>query len=122
MNWEQASAGLDGPWPVGKILIQRVYRRAMACTRGARAPRAASAGVRVEAGLSRTGKSLFGGYIDGRWLASEMPTSVRASAASAPHIRADGLLGALQAWFDEQRRPSPLQLFLVQSEYAKKNN
>ena len=51
-----------------------------------------------------------------------MPTSVRASAASAPHIRADGFLGALQAWFDEQRRPSPLQLFLVQSEYAKKNN
>ena len=52
------------------------------------------------------------------------PTSVRASAASAPYIRMrpDGLLGALQAWLDEQRRPSPLQLFLVRSEYAKKND
>ena len=36
-----------------KILIQRVYRRAMAGTRGALAPRAALAGVRVEAGLRR---------------------------------------------------------------------
>ena len=36
-----------------KILIQRVYRRAMAGTRGALAPRAVLAGIRVEAGLRR---------------------------------------------------------------------
>ena len=58
-------------------------------------------------------------------------TSIRASAASAPHMlmHPDGhggyyccIIRTLQAWLDEQRRPSPLQLFVVRSEYAKKND
>ena len=50
MNPEQASAGIDGPWPVGKILIQRVYRRALAGVSEAFADRAVDAGPSLSSG------------------------------------------------------------------------